>query len=88
MAKRPKEADFFARRLRALREQTGMTQEGFAERAGISYKVYQSFEAGRRWNLEMKTVIKLAGIHGLSLSELFAPKTPRTKLKQSIFLQK
>jgi DNA-binding XRE family transcriptional regulator len=61
-----------------------MTQEGFAERVGISYKVYQSFEAGRRWNLEMKTVIKLAGIHSLSLSEIFAPKTPRTKLKQSV----
>jgi DNA-binding XRE family transcriptional regulator len=80
MSKRPKEADFLAGRLRALREQAGMTQEAFAEQAGISYKVYQSFEAGRRWNLEMKTVIKLAGIHGLTLSELFAAKTSRTKL--------
>jgi DNA-binding XRE family transcriptional regulator len=88
MAKPPKEAYFFAGRLRALREQTGVTQEIFAERAGISYKVYQSFEAGRRWNLEMKTVIKLARIHSLSLSEIFAPKTPRTKLKQSLFRQK
>jgi len=80
MAKRPKEADFLAKRLRALREQAGLTQEGFAERAGISYKVYQSFEAGRRWNLEMKTVIKLAEIHRLSLSELFAARTPKTEL--------
>jgi DNA-binding XRE family transcriptional regulator len=81
MAKRPKEADFLAKRLRALREQTGMTQESFAEHAGVSYKVYQSFEAGRRWNLEMKTVLKLAGIHGLTLSELFANRTVKTKLK-------
>jgi DNA-binding XRE family transcriptional regulator len=76
---RPKEAFFLAQRLRALREQTGLTQEGFAEQAGISYKVYQSFEAGRRWNLEMKTVLRLGEIHGLTLSELFAAKTPRLK---------
>jgi DNA-binding XRE family transcriptional regulator len=81
MAKRPKETDFLAKRLRSLREQTGLTQEGFAERAGISYKVYQSFEAARRWNLEMKTVIKLAAVHGLSLSELFANRVPKTRLK-------
>jgi DNA-binding XRE family transcriptional regulator len=81
---RPKEALFLAKRLRALREQAGMTQEAFAEHAGISYKVYQSFEAGRRWNLEMKTVIKLAGIHGLSLSDLFAVKVRRSTLKAPV----
>jgi DNA-binding XRE family transcriptional regulator len=81
MPSRPKEAEFLAKRLRALREQTGLTQEGFAEHAAISYKVYQSFEVARRWNLEMKTVIKLARIHGLSLSELFSAKTPKTSLK-------
>ena len=75
---RPPEAMFLARRLRALREQAGLTQEGFAEQAGISYKVYQSFEAGRRWNLEMKTVLKLAEIHHLTLSELFAKNIPKT----------
>ena len=58
-----------------------MTQEAFAEHAGISYKVYQSFEAGRRWNLEMKTVIKLAEMHGLGLSELFDVKTLKSKLR-------
>jgi transcriptional regulator with XRE-family HTH domain len=76
---RPKEALFLAKRLRALREQAGMTQEAFAEKAGISYKVYQSFEASRRWNLELKTVIRLASEHGLSLSEFFDAKTPRSR---------
>jgi DNA-binding XRE family transcriptional regulator len=81
MPKRPQEADFLAKRLRALREQAGLTQEAFAEHAGVSYKVYQSFEAGRRWNMEMRTVIKLAGIHGVPLSALFAVRTPKTKLR-------
>ncbi|MCE0522303.1 MAG: helix-turn-helix domain-containing protein [Methylacidiphilales bacterium] len=81
MSKRPQKALFLAKRLRALREQAGFTQEGLAEHAGISYKMYQSFEAGRRWNLRMSTVIKLAGIHGLTLSALFSTKTPKTNLK-------
>ncbi len=76
---RPKEALFLAKRLRALRERAGLTQEGLAEYAGISYKVYQSIEAGRRWNLRMQTVLKLAGIHGLTLSELFAAKMPKAR---------
>ena len=72
---------FLAKRLRELRLKTGFTQEGFAEHAGISYKVYQSIEAGRRWNLRMKTVIGMAAIHGLTLPQLFSEKLPKTKLK-------
>ena len=82
MSKRPKEALLLATRLRALREQSGFTQEGFAEQAGLSYKVYQSYEAGRRWNLRLKTILKLAEIHGVTLSNLFSVKTPKTNLKK------
>ena len=83
MPKRPREALFLAQRLRALRVQSRLTQEGFAERAGISYKVYQSYEAGRRWNLRLSTILKLAGIHGLTLSSLFSSKMPRSNLKKA-----
>jgi transcriptional regulator with XRE-family HTH domain len=82
MPKRPQEALFLAQRLRALREQAGLTQEEFAERAGISYKVYQSYEAGRRWNVRMSTLLKLAGIHGLKLSGLFSVHAPKTALRK------
>lgn len=54
MSELPADADFIARRLRALREQLGSTQEEFAEAAGINYKVYQSMEAARRWNLPVE----------------------------------
>jgi transcriptional regulator with XRE-family HTH domain len=83
MPKRPPEALFLAQRLRALREQAGFTQEGLAEHAGISYKMYQSYEAGRRWNLRLSSILKLAAIHGLTLSSLFSSKTPRSKLKKA-----
>jgi transcriptional regulator with XRE-family HTH domain len=83
MSKCPEEALFLAKRLRALRKQTGLSQERFAEHAGISYKVYQSYEAGRRWNLRLSTILKLAGIHGLTLSSLFSSKTPKTNLKKA-----
>jgi transcriptional regulator with XRE-family HTH domain len=73
---------FLARRLRELRIKAGFTQEAFAEESGMSYKVYQSIEAGRRWNLRMKTVILLANIHGVSLTNLFSRKTPKTRLKK------
>jgi transcriptional regulator with XRE-family HTH domain len=83
MSKLPKEALFLAKRLRVLREQAGLTQEGLAEQAGISYKMYQSFEAGRRWNLRISTILKLAAIHGLTLSALFSAKTPRSILRKA-----
>ncbi|MDR0534082.1 MAG: helix-turn-helix domain-containing protein [Verrucomicrobiales bacterium] len=81
MSKDPKPSLFLARRLRRLREMTGLTQEGFAEHAGISYKVYQSIEAGRRWNLRLKTILNFAAIYDLTLAELFAEHCPKVKLK-------
>jgi DNA-binding XRE family transcriptional regulator len=64
--------------LRQLRE----AQEGFAEHAGISYKVYQSIEAGRHWNLRLKTILGFAAVYGLTFSELFAEHCPKVRLKQ------
>jgi len=72
---------FFADRLRTLREQAGFTQESFAEAAGIPYKTYQTFEAGRRTNLEIKTIQVLASAYGLTLSEFFSEALPKTKVR-------
>ena len=64
-------------RIRALREAHGLTQEAFAERAGLTYKHYQQVEAGRKPNIRLDTLIKMADGLGLTLSELadfdFAP---------------
>jgi transcriptional regulator with XRE-family HTH domain len=58
-------------RVRALREAKDLSQEAFAERAGLKYKHYQAMEAGRRLNFQFVTLQKLAKGCGLNLSELF-----------------
>lgn len=57
-------------RIRQFREASGLTQEQFAERAGLDYKYYQHVEAGRKPNLGMETLLKLAKGTGRELWEL------------------
>jgi transcriptional regulator with XRE-family HTH domain len=57
-------------RVRRLRENLGLTQETFAERAGLKYKHYQSVEAGRKTNIKLETLIKMAHACGLEPWEL------------------
>jgi transcriptional regulator with XRE-family HTH domain len=57
-------------RVRQFREASSLTQEQFAERAGLDYKYYQHVEAGRKPNLGMETLLKLAKGTGRELWEL------------------
>lgn len=57
-------------RIRALREAHGLTQEAFAERADLSYKHYQQVEAGRKFDIRLSTLIKMAEALDLTLCEL------------------
>ena len=61
-------------RIRQLREQRGLTQEAFAEEAEISYKYYQAVEAGRKIDLRLSTLERLAKAHGLEVWELLLPQ--------------
>ena len=63
-------------RIRQLREQRGVTQEEFAELAEISYKYYQAIEAGRKIDLRLSTLERLAKAHGLDVWELLLPQMP------------
>ena len=63
------------RRLRSLRMLHSLTQEGFAEKSGISYKYYQAIEAGRKRELRLSTLERLARAYGLQIHELLAPET-------------
>jgi len=60
------------RRLKRLRLSSGLTQEQFAERAGMSYKCYQQIEAGRKADLRLSTLEKLAKAHRLTLARLLS----------------
>lgn len=63
-------------RIRQLREQRGLTQEAFAEQAQISYKYYQAIEAGRRADLRLSTLERLAKAHHIEIWELLLPQMP------------
>jgi Predicted transcriptional regulators len=52
-------------RVKLLRKSLGMTQEAFAERAGLKYKHYQAVEAGHKPNIQFETVIKMARACGI-----------------------
>jgi transcriptional regulator with XRE-family HTH domain len=69
-------------RLRELRQANGLTQEAFSERAGMSYKYYQALEAGRKAEMRLSTLDRLANAYGLEVYELLAPKLPEVKLKR------
>ena len=57
-------------RAKIIRRALGLTQEEFAERAKMSYKYYQQIEAGRKSDLRLSTLEKLARAHGIALSRL------------------
>lgn len=66
-------------RLRQLRELRGLSQEAFAELSGISYKYYQAVEAGRKRELRLSTLERLAAAYGLEVFQLLAPDLPPSK---------
>jgi len=83
---RLKGADALSRllaRLKQLRKIHGYTQEVAAERAGLSYKHYQAVEAGRKQELRLSTLERLARAYDLELHELFAPDLPRSVLQRA-----
>src|SRR5262245_58819895 len=60
-------------RIRSLRERLGLTQEAFAERAGISVSFASLLERGER-SPSYETLVQLARALDLSLAELFGAK--------------
>jgi transcriptional regulator with XRE-family HTH domain len=65
--------DILLRKLKALRLARGWTQEEFAERADVSYKYYQAVEAGRKRQLRLATVDRLAAAFGVAAWQILSP---------------
>lgn len=59
-----------------------MTQERFAEKAGISYKYYQSIENGRKKDLRLSTLRKLSMACNLTLSEFVDDRLSSRKVAE------
>lgn len=58
------------KRIRELRQQTGLSQEKFALRIGMDRTYFASVEAGKR-NIAIVNIKKIADGLGVTLSELF-----------------
>ena len=67
-------------RLRELRDRHELTQEAFSEVSGISYKYYQAIEGGRKPDLRLSTLERIAKAYGIQVHELLAPQMPATRL--------
>ena len=57
-------------RVKEIRVAFGLSQEAFAERAGLKYKYYQHLEAGRKRDVRLSTLLKLAKACRLELWDL------------------
>jgi transcriptional regulator with XRE-family HTH domain len=59
-------------RLRQLRRDAGLTQERFAEKAGLSAKYYQLLESGQQRDVRFSTLEKIAAAHEMPMAGLFS----------------
>jgi transcriptional regulator with XRE-family HTH domain len=70
-----------ATRIRQLRQRHRLTQEEFAQLAGFSFKFYQQLESGRKKQIWLETVERLAKAYGVEAWQMLAPGLPAdTKL--------
>lgn len=60
----------FGKRLKELRQNTGLSQEKFALKINMDRTYYASVEAGRR-NISLENIKKIADGFEVSLSQLF-----------------
>ncbi len=60
----------FGKRIKELREATGLSQEKFALKIGMDRTYYSSVENGKR-NISLVNIKKIADGLGVSLHELF-----------------
>lgn len=58
------------KRIRELREQTGLSQEKFALKIGMDRTYFASVESGKR-NISVRNIKKIADGLDVTLSELF-----------------
>lgn len=59
-----------SKRIKELRQKTGLTQEQFAEKVKIKYKYYQEFEGKKGRDMRLSTLNKIANGLGIPLWKL------------------
>ena len=70
-----------AQNLRYLRLRANLTQEQMADVAGFGLKFYQLLEGGRKPQIKLETVERLARPFGLSVWQILAPMAVLRRIK-------
>ncbi len=70
--------DFIRQRLRELRLRHQLTQQELAEIADFSQNFLQQIESGRKKEIWVSTVDRLAAAFSLELHEFLAPQVPKS----------
>jgi transcriptional regulator with XRE-family HTH domain len=78
MPKYPLSLIAIGKKIRALREDSGFTQESFADHAGLDRAYYGAIERGER-NLAALNLIKIASALEVQVGELFPSLAFRPK---------
>lgn len=73
----------FGKRLRAVREKKGMTQENIAEKLKLSQNAYHKIESGATKSLRIDTFKQLADILEVSLSDLMMDEQEKIRFNQT-----
>ena len=74
-----------AERLRELRLRHQLTQEEAADLVGVSIRFYQTLESGRKKQVWLETVERLAEPYGLAAWQLIGPALPEgTRLVRTV----
>ena len=61
----------FGKRIKKLRNETGLSQEKFALKIGMDRTYYASVESGKR-NISLQNIEKIANGFGIPISQLFS----------------
>ena len=64
----------FGKRIKELREDSGLSQEKFSLKIGMDRTYYASVESGKR-NISLKNIEKIANGFDISIAQLFAKIT-------------
>lgn len=67
-----------------MRKLHGITQEQFSELSGFSYKFYQLIEIGRKCDLRLSSLERLAKAYGIEVHHLLGPEIPKTRFPKRI----
>ncbi|WP_081722002.1 helix-turn-helix domain-containing protein [Geminisphaera colitermitum] len=76
---------FIASRLRELRSIHGLTQQEVSELSGFHFTFYQQLESGRKKQIWLETIERLAAPYGLEVWQFLKPgPVPPSRIKQRV----